>query len=354
MELRVVFLAVGICCATRSVASQQDADTALVNHARRIAFSVSARHSGHAMVSEVDANSAAKGLSALRASRARALSVLGTVMRRPDSSYVARSAAAYGVWLLDSTQVDTVVKVLIQQMNRVAFANVHIADDLIVAIGPPAIPELLKHSDNSMVLALLGRMGAAASPAVPGLKGMLGDNNIDVAEVLVAIGTPEAIAAARPVLLAALNGSSTDERRLALTAVSSAGAALQDLRPLVRAQLQDKNSDVRLAAAHASMALGDTVQAVSVLTQLLQNPDFENRYDAIRALGSAGPAATPAIPVLLKIAEAPRAGRADEFLDAAVALTRINPANARVRQLVVNLYANPSYRRQLEAQAVRP
>lgn len=265
--------------------------------------------------------------------RQRVQSILHSVMSQPDSGYVTRSAAAYSLYLLDAAQVDTVVEVLVTQMNQMAFADFRVAELLLIAIGPPAVPGLLRHAGNSMVLSVLGAMGVDAREAVPRLRDLVGTRNVEVAATLAAIGTPEAIAVAKPVLVAALRESHAHDAHMALGALGGLGPRARDAAPGIRHLLEHGNPETRLYAALALADVGDTQPAVAALGDLLDEQELHNRFPAIQRLGLLGGRARPAVPQLLALLG--DATRPDgERADVAVALTKIDPGNATVRAAV--------------------
>jgi HEAT repeat protein len=220
--------------------------------------------------------------------------------------------------------------------------------DLVLALsrqGPDAVSKLLEalSSKNdivrSVVLQVLGAMGAEAKKAVPHLmrlledKGVrvramatLGDIGPDAREALPALlevlkeGEPprpfvtdprvtalEAISrisgpeVAGPLLLDAIQHGNSPRRFSALGAVERMRPQPPNLVPALLAALTDKDKGVRRRAASLLGNLGaESRSAAPALLDLLHNdPDATVRQFAARALGLLGAAGADAVPALI-------------------------------------------------------
>jgi hypothetical protein len=296
--------------------------------------------------------SAAKSAGDLRRAGPETEQLLLETLAQRDSSHLTRSAAAYGLYLADADRVDTVVAVLIQEMNRTAFSNTRIAQSLILAIGRPAVPTLLKHTENAMVLNLLGAMGAEAESAVPALKEQLGTENTEVAATLAAIGTAEAVNAAKPVLVHALSDPTSPDMRMVLAALGSLRSRARDAVPVIQAVIEKGTPEARLYAAVALADVGVTDPASRELGRLLSDQSIENRYPALQKLAELGPRAKAAVPALLRVVEDTSDTRLGERADAAAALQRIAPGDPRVRTTLKNAANDPRLREEMEGHKV--
>jgi len=204
------------------------------------------------------------------------------------NNYVSTSSAAYTLFLLDPAQVHTSVEALMAQMNKMMFTDDMLAQNLIIAIGAPAVPILTHHLNDSMVIQLLGAMGSNARSAVPALKSVLGTKNVEVAATLAAIGTPDAVGAAVPVLIKALEDPNNPHASSAVIALGNLKALGRAAIPQVRQTLRSTNPDTRLYAAIALADIGDTANAVNALSTLIQNKELHGRH----AAGRRGPSRT--------------------------------------------------------------
>jgi len=237
-------------------------------------------------------------------------------------------------------------------MRRTAFANVRLAQSLILAIGEPAVPRLAREAADPMVLSLLGMMGRKAHAAVPTLRGMLGTSNLEVAATLVAIGTPEGVRAARPVLLRALRGREEPDRKTAVIALGQLGPRASDLAPQIRAGLGHGSPELQMFTAIALLDVGDTAGGASALGKLLSDRGLDNRYPAITILGSLGPAGRDALGDLLRALNDTSDRRFGERADVAVALQRIAPSDPRVSEALRLAARDPDLRAALRSRGV--
>jgi len=288
----------------------------------------------------------------LRRGGVRAQRILKSAMTSPESSYVTRSASAYAVFLLRAARIDTVIAVLIGQMRRTAFANVRLAKSLILAIGEPAVPTLARNANDAMVLNLLGMMGPKARAAVPRLRGMLGTSNVDVAATLVAIGTSEAVRAARPVLLRALRGRDEPDKKTAVIALGQLGARASATAPQIRAVLGHGSPELQMFAAIALVDVGDTVGGAVALGKVLIDRGLGNRYPAIAKFGSLGPAGREALGDLVQALTDTSDKRFGERADVALALQRIAPGDHRVSEALRLAAREPDLRAALRSRGV--
>jgi HEAT repeat protein len=154
---------------------------------------------------------------------------------------------------------------------------------------------------------LLGLLGPAASPAVEVLRGRLADRDPAVRESvvralgLIGPGAGAAVAALTPLL--------EDEdgriRLAALFALRRIGAGPASLKALW-GRLRSPVAAERAAAAHAICLLGVGSGPVDAFTKALDDPDARVRYWAAEALGRRGPAASVAVPSLLRLLQRER------------------------------------------------
>jgi HEAT repeat protein len=268
-------------------------------------------------------------------------------------SHVTLSSAAYALYLADPTQVDTAVEALVKQMNRMGFTDLMLPERLVMAIGSPAVPTLTRHLNNSMVVQLLGSMGSAARDAVPALKNTLGKNNVEVAAALVKIGSDEAVAAAKPVLLEALKDPNNPHAKMAVIALGELGSKAHDAILSIRRALNAVDPDTRLYAASALADVGDTEFATKALAELIQNKELHRRYVAFSKLSSLGSQAKSAIPELVKVLQDDMERYGDRAL-AAASLTSIDPNNPEVAATLQKASREPELRFHLQKQGLLP
>jgi HEAT repeat protein len=191
-----------------------------------------------------------------------------------------------------------------------------------------------------LAAAELGRLGAAAKPAIPALRQCLKENDEAVAfESAVALGRIGPDAAEAIVDLAeALQGASGRTRAGAAYVLGSMGLAARPALAGLTKALQDPQPLVRALAACALGEIGpDASGATESLSALLAGtqPDFV-RAAAAASLGKFGPAARSAIPVLcsgLKEVQSIELVRGDESpapLGGDIYRTRHLPADIRL------------------------
>ncbi len=155
------------------------------------------------------------------------------------------------------------------------------AADAVAALGASAVPALVEGLKKSRPrsLALLGAMGPAAEPAMPGLAALLGTaDGPAAAGVLARIGK-----AALPTLTAALKDAAT--RGDALRALAGMGGAAQPAAEALLAHLDEAD------AARTLAAIGPA--ALPALRKALADP--ARREGALFALEKMGEAAAPAV-----------------------------------------------------------
>lgn len=272
----------------------------------------------------------------------------------PKNNYVTASSAAYALYLLEPAQVHTSVEALMVQMNKMMFTDDMLAQKLILAIGAPAVPTLTHHLNDSMVIQLLGAMGSNARSAVPALKGVLGTKNVEVAATLAAIGTPDAINAAVPVLIDALKDPNNPNASSAVIALGNLKSLGRVAIPEVRQTLRSTNPDTRLYAAIALADMGDTENAVGALSTLIQNKDLHGRFAAIQKLGSLGPKAKSAVPALVTVISDSTDKRYGDRAMAATALTKIDPNSAETKAVLRKATGESMLKVHMEKQGLRP
>jgi hypothetical protein len=185
-------------------------------------------------------------------------------------------------------------------------------------IKPPAsqlLPLLKKHlnSHNLMErrqsLIILGTAGGEdAALVVPLLVAALHDKDVHTVRIaLQSLGRlgPQAQAAV-PTLLGLLNDPADTNHFAAGTAIALGKIGTSNTAPAVPfvKALFEKETDWNLRCSYAAAILRmDAAQpdALAFLTNgLMTHPSINNRWIAVQKLGEAGPAARPAIPVLLQ------------------------------------------------------
>ena len=197
------------------------------------------------------------------------------------------------------------------------------AETALAAIGAGAVPaliEALRHRDfdvRGRAAETLGRMGAAALPAVPALLDAYRWNH-GVEPALRSIGD-----AARPALRDALRSDDRIVRSAAAGTLALLGdreglsAALPELAETLRGPLSD-------GVIAAWVVIG--AEAVPALTAMLTDRDKNIRLRAVGTLGSIGPSAAPAVAALCRLLASDRFERVREA--SASALGRIGGSEA--------------------------
>jgi HEAT repeat protein len=165
----------------------------------------------------------------------------------------------------------------------------------------------------------LGRIGPDAREAVPALKTLLDRE----------LGSKDSFPSVEPVLVKALDSIGEPPVTKLTEAFLRGGGCYELARlgpkargavPVLRKALNDRRPEVRIDAAIALISIDPPApEAVRVLTVALEAGQ-EEAYDAPDALGSLGPAAGSALPVLIGLVEKAGGGASIE------ALVRIDPA----------------------------
>ncbi len=156
------------------------------------------------------------------------------------------------------------------------------------------------------ILRQIGAFGEDAGPAINLLSDALAENDPEVRQAAcLALAQTKEKAAPAAVLLGKLLRSDDPVTRLAAAlALREAGKAARTAIPNLVEALNDSSPTTRFMAAMALGQMGDAAApAVPALTQRLQAPNEEFRIqrNIIRALGSIGPTASAALPVLQEI-----------------------------------------------------
>lgn len=171
--------------------------------------------------------------------------------------------------------------------------------------GPNAVPALREALGDSRVDVLLhacealGRVGAAAGPAVPDL--ILRFDHLDMRvrgsarSALVSIGS----AAAPDLMWVARDPAHPERRRAAIQVLRNIGGTARRHLGILVEGLQERDRAVRWASVDALDQLGPyTPEAVAGLTRALEDPASEVRAAAAGALMRVGPLGRPAVPAL--------------------------------------------------------
>lgn len=109
-----------------------------------------------------------------------------------------------------------------------------------------------------------------------------------------------------PRLMELLDDQDAGVRYWAAVGLHAAGGAAVSVRDALRRALADRSPSVRVAAAVALAASGDTLPALPVLTQHLQDPQLDVALQAARALQLLREPARPAVPVMQRVLETAR------------------------------------------------
>jgi HEAT repeat protein len=198
-------------------------------------------------------------------------------MRR-SSNHLSRCAAAYALYRLRPRRIHRVVDALVGELMVNMSTQVQVPAKLLMAIGEPAVRPLSKMLGRPMVLGVLGHFGGKAAGAVPALIKRLEAGGTDAVMPLVKIGTNEAVCAALPALVQALDADYYLHRKMALVGLAVLGERALDARDRVRELLGDANDDVRVRAAVALFAMGDGEVATEAAGRMLSEPDLHERY----------------------------------------------------------------------------
>lgn len=177
------------------------------------------------------------------------------------------------------------------------------------AVPIPMLAAALKDDDASVrssAAEALGRTGSRAGSATPVLMGALKDEEDFVVtaavEALGLLGTEAK--AALPAIKGLFKHPDPYIRAQAVLASWNLEKDQANL-PMAKAGLNSRHPKARVVSAEACGAMGETGPAVETLMATLR--DFEansnDHYMAVRALGRLGPAAKPAIPLLVRFLE---------------------------------------------------
>jgi len=182
------------------------------------------------------------------------------------------------------------------------------AETALIAMGGPAVPEIVRLLEQggpvgqSSAVRILTEIGPAAESAIPHLIGALGKtqsraSGVRLAAALGSIG----VASVAPLLQLFESTDRPFTQELIVKALGFVGPDASDTVPLLLDALDDASGRLRFTAASA---LGQirSVDAVTALADRVQNDTSHSvRMHAIAALGSIGPAAKPAAPVLVAV-----------------------------------------------------
>jgi hypothetical protein len=176
----------------------------------------------------------------------------------------------------------------------------------------------------------------------------LGTENTEVAATLAAIGTADAVKAAKPVLVRALSNPTSPDIRMVLAVLGLLGSRARDAAPRIQDVIDKGTPDGRLYAAVALADVGVTEAASRELGRLLSDQGIENRYPALQKLAELGPRAKTAVPAPLRTLEDNSDTRLGERADAAAALQRIAPRDPKVRTALKEAAEDPKLRVEME------
>ncbi len=172
------------------------------------------------------------------------------------------------------------------------------AAEALYQLGPRAIPAMISHGSVRAVFWILYRHGPAAVPAL--IDALGGDNlsvqkKIGIAEVLGRLGSVAAPAV--PVLISRLQDPNPGVRSATAKALGQIGPAAAPAVPVLISRLQDPGYFV----------------AIPAWLSRLEYPGYSQPRDysvviaVVVALGQIGPAAAPAVPVLISLYAGARA-----------------------------------------------
>lgn len=160
----------------------------------------------------------------------------------------------------------------------------------------------------------LGKLGAAAAPAIPALQNAAKDSDEDVRRV--AVNSLKAIQAAQTAgpseqvarLIRDLQNPDEFVRMKAAKELGKIGSGARDALPALQKLLQDPDEDVRLVATNSIrliQASGAPSANVQKLIQQLEAADELVRMKAAKELAKLGSAAKDAVPALQKLLRDP-------------------------------------------------
>jgi len=259
------------------------------------------------------------------------LPTLRAAMSSAELDVFSISASAFTLGTASPADADAAVEALLRQMNRAMFADPDTQHHLIVALGARAVPALLRHLNDSMVLGILGDIGPEAKSAVPALKAILGTRNVEAAKALVEIGTDDAVAAATPVLQRVAADPFDPWAKAAAIALGETGRrSAQSSVPILRRLLAAPDSDTRMYSAFALARLGDTETAAKALGTMVRERALDDPFPALAALTEMGTAALPARDDLIALTLDAAYGKSEHRAEAATALAKIAPRDPKV------------------------
>ncbi len=178
------------------------------------------------------------------------------------------------------------------------------------AMGDKAVGPLVKLLGDGPPVILpdaawvLGKIGTAASPAIPALVECL--SSVDGRLRRAAATALQRIApGSRPVVesivdmwIASLHGTTRSERYHAAIALGRLGEAASPAVPILAARVEDPTSGAAVALGLIGTAAS---AAVPALTKALSLPTSSLRLQAAQSLGRMGPAARSAVPTLVTL-----------------------------------------------------
>ena len=354
---------------TITLAEHDRPESAALEAARRLALAVIQEESaGHYVRPETKAAQRGKvGKAAKPTKRTAKVTLLSPVVERHlerlkridgaalelkkalnSRDQLSRCAAAYGIYRLKPGQIKSTVKLLVSELMVNMAMNMRIPHHLLMEMGAPTVPHLAALLDKPMVIGLLGMMGSEAAKAVPSLKALLGDDNVEVAVVLAQIGTKEAREASIPVLQSALDDPYFYWRKMALVGLAHLGADALPAAPKILELVSDPHAENRAYAALALVPAGRIDDAVAAMANLAGETELRNRHLVLTKLAHLGEQAQAAVPALIVALTHDSDRRVGDRALAAVALSRIAPSRDDVMSAIRRAGVNAELRQQLQ------
>lgn len=232
--------------------------------------------------------------------------------RLTDKEPFIRAAAARALAALPPAPEIT-LPILEKTLHSADEATARNALGALATLGPAAVPRLieaLKYKPlREDIAIILGQMGPAAAPATEALSRLLEDENkhvaIESALALARIG-PKAVSAV-PALSTALGRKDCSNAHAIVFALGKIGTGAKAAEPQLRSLMQGSDLPLAAISAWATTQLQPdsaeaVAQAIPVIVSCMKDPLPESRQSAVESLGSLGPKAKAAIPVLEKIA----------------------------------------------------
>lgn len=185
--------------------------------------------------------------------------------------------------------------------------------DALATLGEAAVPGLINALEHEQaqgrVAYILGRIGPAASAAVPALAKLVQSKDADIQReaifALAKIGP--ASAPAVPKLIEVYQSGTPEVRYGAAFALGNIGPGAASAEPTLVKGLDESDTLVALvsawALAHIDPKSGASAKAIELLAQALGDPDARFRREAASALGCYGPQAKSAAAALKKATE---------------------------------------------------